>query len=159
MENVLNEGLLAIEMCQNLTELQGVRNAYLSKKGLVQQMMGQMKGLSAEDKPAFGAQVNQIKQRLESAFKLKEEALQEAAFEVQLQKGKIDLSLPSAMPMVGALHPLTIVQTEIEQFFIGMGYLVKEGPEVELDYYNFERANIPQDHPARDMQEIGRAHV
>lgn len=153
MENVLNEGLLAIEMCQNLTELQGVRNAYLSKKGLVQQMMGQMKGLSAEDKPAFGAQVNQIKQRLESAFKLKEEALQEAAFEVQLQKGKIDLSLPSAMPMVGALHPLTIVQTEIEQFFIGMGYLVKEGPEVELDYYNFERANIPQDHPARDMQD------
>ena len=153
MENVLNEGLLAIEVCQNLMELQNVRNAYLSKKGLVQQMMGKMKDLSAEDKPVFGAQVNQIKQRLESAFKLKEEALQEAAFDAQLQKGKIDLSLPSAMPMVGTLHPLTIVQTEIEQFFIGMGYLVKEGPEVELDYYNFERANIPQDHPARDMQD------
>ena len=153
MENVLNEGLLAIEACQNLADLQNVRNEYLSKKGLVTQLMGKMKDLSAEDKPAFGAQVNQIKQSLEAAFKLKEEALQEAAFDAQLQKGKIDLSLPSAMPLVGTLHPLTIVQTEIEQFFMGMGYLVKEGPEVELDYYNFERANIPQDHPARDMQD------
>jgi phenylalanyl-tRNA synthetase alpha chain len=153
MENVLNEGLLAIEASQNLVDLQNVRNEYLSKKGLVQQLMGKMKDLSAEDKPAYGAQVNQIKQSLEAAFKLKEEALQEAAFEMQLQKGKIDLSLPSAMPLVGTLHPLTIVQNEIEQFFMGMGYLVKEGPEVELDYYNFERANIPQDHPARDMQD------
>ena len=153
MENVLNEGLLAIEACQNLADLQNVRNEYLSKKGLVTQLMGKMKDLSAEDKPAYGAQVNQVKQSLEAAFKLKEEALQEAAFDVQLQKGKIDLSLPSAMPLVGTLHPLTIVQTEIEQFFMGMGYLVKEGPEVELDYYNFERANIPQDHPARDMQD------
>lgn len=153
MENVLNEGLLAIEASQNLVDLQNVRNEYLSKKGLVQQLMGKMKDLSAEDKPAYGAQVNQIKQSLDAAFKLKEEALQEAAFEMQLQKGKIDLSLPSAMPLVGTLHPLTIVQNEIEQFFMGMGYLVKEGPEVELDYYNFERANIPQDHPARDMQD------
>ena len=153
MENVLNEGLLAIEACQNLADLQNVRNEYLSKKGLVTQLMGKMKDLSAEDKPAYGALVNQVKQSLEAAFKLKEEALQEAAFDAQLQKGKIDLSLPSAMPLVGTLHPLTIVQTEIEQFFMGMGYLVKEGPEVELDYYNFERANIPQDHPARDMQD------
>lgn len=153
MENVLNEGLLAIEVCQTLADLQNVRNEYLSKKGLVTQLMGKMKDLSAEDKPAYGAQVNQVKQSLEAAFKLKEEALQEAAFDAQLQKGKIDLSLPSAMPLVGTLHPLTIVQTEIEQFFMGMGYLVKEGPEVELDYYNFERANIPQDHPARDMQD------
>ena len=153
MENVLNEGLLAIEACQTLADLQNVRNEYLSKKGLVTQLMGKMKDLPAEDKPAYGAQVNQIKQSLEAAFKLKEEALQEAAFDMQLQKGKIDLSLPSAMPLVGTLHPLTIVQTEIEQFFMGMGYLVKEGPEVELDYYNFERANIPQDHPARDMQD------
>ena len=153
MENVLNEGLLAIEACQTLADLHNVRNEYLSKKGLVTQLMGKMKDLSSEDKPAYGAQVNQVKQSLEAAFKLKEEALQEAAFDAQLQKGKIDLSLPSAMPLVGTLHPLTIVQTEIEQFFMGMGYLVKEGPEVELDYYNFERANIPQDHPARDMQD------
>ena len=153
MENVLNDGLLAIEACQTLAVLLNVRNEYLSKKGLVTQLMGKMKDLSAEDKPAYGAQVNQVKQSLEAAFKLKEEALQEAAFDAQLQKGKIDLSLPSAMPLVGTLHPLTIVRTEIEQFFMGMGYLVKEGPEVELDYYNFERANIPQDHPARDMQD------
>lgn len=153
MENVLNDGLLAIEACQNLTDLQNVRNTYLSKKGLVQQLMGKMKDLSAEDKPAYGAQVNQLKQSLEAAFKMKEEALQEDAFSLLLQKGKIDLSLPSATPLVGTLHPLTIVQSEIEQFFMGMGYLVKEGPEVELDYYNFERANIPQDHPARDMQD------
>ena len=84
MENVLNEGLLAIEACQTLADLQNVRNEYLSKKGLVTQLMGKMKDLSAEDKPAYGAQVNQVKQSLEAAFKLKEEALQEAAFDVQL---------------------------------------------------------------------------
>ena len=153
MENVLNDGLLAIEACQNLSDLQNVRNEFLSKKGLVQQLMGKMKDLSTEEKPAYGAQINQIKQRLEAAFKLKEDTLQEAVFDLQLQHGMIDLSLPSTKPLVGTLHPITIVQTEIEQFFIGMGYLIKEGPEVELDYYNFERANIPQDHPARDMQD------
>ena len=153
MEKLRKDGLEAIQACTNLSELGNVRNEYLSKKGLVSQLMLQMKDLSAEEKPAFGSKVNELKQSLENAFKLKEQELEDLKLNEQLKLGKIDITLPSSLPRVGTLHPLTVVQTEIEQFFIGMGYLVEEGPEVELDYYNFERANIPQNHPARDMQD------
>lgn len=153
MEKLRKDGLEAIQACTNLSELANVRNEYLSKKGLVSQLMLQMKDLSPEDKPAFGSKVNELKQTLENAFKLKEVELEDLKLNEQLKLGKIDITLPSSLPRVGTLHPLTVVQTEIEQFFIGMGYLVEEGPEVELDYYNFERANIPQNHPARDMQD------
>jgi phenylalanyl-tRNA synthetase alpha chain len=153
MEKLRKDGLEAIQACTNLSELGNVRNEYLSKKGLVSQLMLQMKDLPAEEKPAFGSKVNELKQSLENAFKLKEQELEDLKLNEQLKLGKIDITLPSSLPRVGTLHPLTVVQTEIEQFFIGMGYLVEEGPEVELDYYNFERANIPQNHPARDMQD------
>ena len=153
MEKLRKDGLEAIQACTNLSELGNVRNEYLSKKGLVSQLMLQMKDLSPEEKPAFGSKVNELKQSLENAFKLKEQELEDLKLNEQLKLGKIDITLPSSLPRVGTLHPLTVVQTEIEQFFIGMGYLVEEGPEVELDYYNFERANIPQNHPARDMQD------
>lgn len=153
MEKLRKDGLEAIQSCTNLSELALVRNEYLSKKGLVSQLMLQMKDLSPEEKPAFGSKVNELKQTLENAFKSKELELEDLKLIEQLKLGKIDITLPSSLPRVGTLHPLTVVQTEIEQFFIGMGYLVEEGPEVELDYYNFERANIPQNHPARDMQD------
>jgi len=153
MEKLRKDGLEAIQSCTNLSELALVRNEYLSKKGLVSQLMLQMKDLSPEEKPAFGSKVNELKQTLENAFKSKELELEDLKLNEQLKLGKIDITLPSSLPRVGTLHPLTVVQTEIEQFFIGMGYLVEEGPEVELDYYNFERANIPQNHPARDMQD------
>lgn len=153
MEKLRKEGLEAIQACTNLAELANVRNEYLSKKGLVSLLMLKMKDLSVEEKPTFGSKVNELKQTLENAFKLKELELEDLKLNEQLKLGKIDITLPSSMPRVGTLHPLTVVQTEIEQFFIGMGYLVEEGPEVELDYYNFERANIPQNHPARDMQD------
>lgn len=153
MEKLRRDGLEAIQSCTNLSELALVRNEYLSKKGLVSQLMLQMKDLSPEEKPAFGSKVNELKQTLENAFKSKELELEDLKLNEQLKLGKIDITLPSSLPRVGTLHPLTVVQTEIEQFFIGMGYLVEEGPEVELDYYNFERANIPQNHPARDMQD------
>ncbi len=153
MEKLRKDGLEAIQACTNLSELGNVRNEYLSKKGLVSQLMLQMKDLPVEEKPAFGSKVNELKQSLENAFKLKEQELEDLKLNEQLKLGKIDITLPSSLPRVGTLHPLTVVQTEIEQFFIGMGYLVEEGPEVELDYYNFERANIPQNHPARDMQD------
>ncbi|HET6785827.1 MAG TPA: phenylalanine--tRNA ligase subunit alpha [Erysipelotrichaceae bacterium] len=153
MEKLRKDGLEAIQGCTNLNELSSVRNEYLSKKGLVSQLMLQMKDLPVEEKPAFGSKVNELKQTLENAFKEKEAELEDLKLNEQLKLGKIDITLPSSLPRVGNLHPLTVVQTEIEQFFIGMGYFVEEGPEVELDYYNFERANIPQEHPARDMQD------
>lgn len=153
MENILKEVLDALESISDLNGLQNLRNTYLSKKGIVSSLMNQMKDLPAEEKPKFGASVNALKQHVENALNEAEEKLRDRALNDRLMSGKIDLSLPSNLPEVGTLHPLTIIQNEIESFFISMGYTVEEGPEVERDYYNFERANIPQDHPARDMQD------
>lgn len=147
------EGMAAIEAADDLTELQNVRNAYLSKKGYVASLMAEMKNLPNDEKPAFGALVNQVKQELENALLQQTQKLEALALAKRLSEEKIDITLSASMPPVGTLHPLTIVRQEIEDLFISMGYTVKEGPEVELDFYNFERANIPQDHPARDMQD------
>ncbi len=147
------EGKAAIEAANDLTELANVRNAYLSKKGYVAGLMTEMKNLPNEEKPAFGALVNQVKQELETALSQQTQKLESLALSSRLAKEEIDITLSASSPLVGTLHPLTIVRQEIEDLFISMGYTVKEGPEVELDFYNFERANIPQDHPARDMQD------
>jgi phenylalanyl-tRNA synthetase alpha chain len=153
MENLLKEALEALKSASDKAELQEIYNLYLSKKGKVAGLMSQMKDLSPEEKPKFGAKVNVLKQKLEEAYAFALERISQKAILEALEKDKIDLTLPSTKLKVGTLHPLTLVQKEIEEHFIGMGYLVKEGPEVERDYYNFERANIPQDHPARDMQD------
>ncbi len=153
VDQVLQEGLAAIRACTDLNQLTGVRNTYLSKKGIVAGLMGEMKNLSAEEKPGFGALVNQCKNQLEKAMEEAVQFKQEEALNASLIEHKIDITLPADVPLIGNLHPLTLVQQEIEDLFISMGYTVKEGPEVELDSYNFERANIPHDHPARDMQD------
>lgn len=153
MENLLKEALEALQNAGDKTQLQEIYNLYLSKKGKVAGLMAQMKDLSPEEKPKFGAKVNVLKQTLEQAYAQSQERIQQHAIIAALEKDQIDLTLPATKLKVGTLHPLTLVQKEIEEHFIGMGYLVKEGPEVERDYYNFERANIPQDHPARDMQD------
>ncbi len=153
MENLLKEAQEALLKAQDKTQLQEVYNLYLSKKGKVAGLMAQMKDLSPLEKPKFGAQVNVLKQTLEQDYATALERIQHQSILSELQKDKIDLTLPSTKLRVGTLHPLTLVQKEIEEHFISMGYLIKEGPEVERDYYNFERANIPQDHPARDMQD------
>ncbi len=153
MENLLKEALAALKQAQNKIELQEIYNLYLSKKGKVSGLMAKMKDLSVEEKPKFGAKVNVLKQALEEAYGFAQVRIQQHAILENMEHDKIDLTLPSTKIKVGTLHPLTLVQNEIEEHFIAMGYLVKEGPEVERDYYNFERANIPQDHPARDMQD------
>lgn len=153
INKLIEEGKAAINAAKDRNELQNVRNIYLSKKGLIAQLMSEMKDLVNEEKPKFGALVNTAKQVLEATMETQALKLEEEAISKQLETGKIDITLSAYKPIVGTLHPLTIVQQEIEDLFISMGYTVKDGPEVELDFYNFERANIPQDHPARDMQD------
>jgi len=153
VNKIIEEGKAAILAAKDRSELQNVRNVYLSKKGLIAQLMSEMKDLVNEDKPKFGAMVNTAKQILEMTLETQTAKLEDEAITKQLETGKIDITLSAHKPLVGTLHPLTIVQQEIEDLFISMGYTVKDGPEVELDFYNFERANIPQDHPARDMQD------
>jgi phenylalanyl-tRNA synthetase alpha chain len=153
MYEILEKVKTLLKEVNDLNALQEIRNIYLSKKGIISSLMNQMKDLPNEEKPSFGAKVNALKQEVEKLVQAYEDDLEAKALNQKLEKDAIDLSLPGKVFSTGSVHPLTLVQKEIEQFFISMGYSVEEGPEVELDRYNFEKANIPQDHPARDMQD------
>lgn len=153
MHEILEKVKTLLTEVKDLSALQEIRNIYLSKKGVISSLMNHMKDLPNEDKPSFGAKVNTLKQEVEKLVQTYEDELEVKALNQKLEKDAIDLSLPGKVFSTGSIHPLTLVQKEIEQFFISMGYSVEEGPEVELDRYNFEKANIPQDHPARDMQD------
>ena len=148
-----SNALSQIELCEDVKVLEELRIELLSKKGKIQGLMAQMRDLSAEEKPQFGAKVNSLKEVISNAFDAKKQALESKLLNEKLIEEKIDISLDAYNPKMGTMHPLTLVQKELEDVFIGMGYNVAEGPEVEWDLYNFTRANTPEGHPARDMQD------
>ena len=152
LEKLKEEALKAIESADEKV-LEELRIEYLSKKGKVQSLMTQMRELSAEEKPLFGQKVNDLKNAITSAIDGKKEKTETSLLNTRLASEKIDITLDEYSPKMGTLHPLTLVQKELEDVFIGMGYNVAEGPELEQDLYNFTRANTPEGHPARDMQD------
>lgn len=156
MENltlIKEEAVKQIKACEDNASLNQLRVLYLGKKGPIQEVMKSMKDLPKEERPAFGAQVNEIKAELSSLLEERKKVLEEKEMKEKLEQEKLDITLSGYRPSTGNIHPLMIVQQELEDLFIGLGYRVAEGPEVETDLYNFERANIPKDHPARDMQD------
>ncbi len=153
MEQVLAEARAAIENAADLDGLNHVRIQFLGKKGSVQALMAQMKNLSREEKPAFGQKVNELKGEVSRRIEEKQKELAELGQKARMASEKIDITLPGDCMELGTIHPLIMIQQQLEDLFLGMGYKVAEGPEVEQDYYNFELANIPKDHPARDMQD------
>lgn len=152
-DEIKQAGLAAIKQANTLDALKEVRNEYLSKKGQVASLMKLMKDLSPEEKPAFGNSVNELKQLLENEFQLQQTSLEKAAMLKRLESEKIDITMPATPVKIGQRHPLMMVWRQLEDTFREMGYSIVEGSEVESDLYNFERANIPKDHPARDMQD------
>ena len=152
LEKLKEEVLSLIEQADD-KKLEELRIEYLSKKGKIQELMSQMKELSVEEKPKFGQLVNNLKNEVSEAIEQKKVKLEAALINEKLNAEKIDISLDAYAPKLGTMHPLTLVQKELEDVFIGMGYNVAEGPEVEMDLYNFTRANTPEGHPARDMQD------
>ena len=153
LTSIKEEGLAKIAACESLHDLQELRVLYLGKKGPIQEVMKSMKDLPKEERPAFGQQVNEVKTMFADAIEERKQVLEIKEMEEKIEKEKIDITLDGQKPNLGNLHPLMLIQQEIEDLFIGLGYTVAEGPEVEEDFYNFERANIPKDHPARDMQD------
>ena len=147
------EAIQKIEAAADLKQLNDVRVAYLGKKGPITDLLKGMGKLSAEERPKMGALVNTVRENLTDVLTAKSTALEEAAIQEQLEKESIDVTLPGARVAIGNRHPLTRVIEEIEDLFVGMGYEIVEGPEVEKDYYNFEAMNLPKGHPARDMQD------
>lgn len=150
---IQNEATAKIAKCADLKELNDLRVLYLGKKGPIQEAMKAMKGLAKEERAKVGQVSNQVKQEITRLLEEKKVALEEAALEAQIAKESIDITLPSYTLPSGTIHPLMQVTEELEDLFVGMGYEIAEGPEVEEDYYNFELMNLPKDHPARDMQD------
>ena len=134
----------------NLEEL---RVKYLGKKGELTALTRQMGSLSAEDRPVIGQKANEVRRAIEEALEARVAAVKEEARRIALEAERVDVTVPGEFVPTGHLHPLSRVQREVEDAFIGMGYSIAEGPEVELDYYNFQALNIPPEHPARDTQD------
>lgn len=147
------EALNRIAEADNLKSLNDLRVAYLGKKGPITELLRGMGSLSAEERPIVGQLLNQVREELTAALEEKIAEVEKEEMRRRLQSEKIDVTLPGKRLAVGAIHPLTKIIEEIEDIFVGMGFQVAEGPEVELDYYNFEALNLPKDHPARDMQD------
>lgn len=153
IEALTSAALAAIEAAGTLEELERVRVEYLGKKGAITGLLRSMGKLPPEERPRIGQAVNAARDTLEARLAEKRAALAAAATRERLAKERIDVTLPGRVWPQGHLHPLTQVLNEIKAFFIGYGFQVVEGPEVETDYYNFEALNTPKDHPARDMQD------
>ena len=144
------EAINSVETEHNLNE---VKALYLGKKSKLQGIMSQMKDLTIEERKELGQKSNEFKVKIEKLIEDKRQELADKIINEKLQKESIDVTLPGKKVHVGYLHPLQKVVDEIEEVFIGMGYDIAEGPEVEEDLYNFEMLNLPKGHPAREMQD------
>ena len=153
LKDIIKEGIKSIQDAKDLKTLEEVRISLLSKKGHLTTIMSQMRTLAQEDRPAFGKSVNEANTVIEKELKTRLETLKDARLMEKMKEEAIDITLPGTTLTLGQQNPLIMIVREMEQFFQEMGYQVVEGDELELDLYNFERANIPQDHPAREMQD------
>lgn len=153
LEKIMNDAVEKINVSERLEELNDIRVAFLGKKGELTSILKSMKEVAPEDRPKVGQLVNEARAKIEGVLEEKKTALASAVREAQMKAETIDVTLPAKKPMMGHRHPNTIALEEIERIFIGMGYEVVEGPEVEYDYYNFEALNIPANHPAKDEQD------
>lgn len=142
-----------IKSVADLTEFQHIRTKYSGKKGFVTSKLKALSSIPLDKRPSYGSMLNEIKNFIEHTLKDKEMILKEIEKEKRLQTEKIDVSLPGKFVPFGRKHPINQVLSEIKDIFVSMGFAIEEGPEIELDYYNFEALNIPKDHPARDMQD------
>jgi len=151
LHNIEKEGLRELESLDTPEELERFRIAYLGKKGRVTVLMKGMAKLSPEERPEAGKLANRVKKNLTEAFELRKRRIteQEAASGEELP----DITLPGRRPARGHIHPITQAERDICAIFSRMGFRIVKGPNIELDYYNFEALNIPKDHPARDMQD------
>ena len=142
-----------IENCTTQKELNELKVKYLGKKGELTTVLRGMGALSPEERPVIGSLVNQVRDKLNELFTEKEETFKKKELEKRLLTEKIDITEPSKKIELGSLHPITQIIKEVEEIFLGMGYKIADGPEVEKAIYNFDKLNTPPDHPARDIQD------
>ncbi|HGJ63792.1 TPA: phenylalanine--tRNA ligase subunit alpha [bacterium] len=147
------EALSLLKSAKNVAELNEIRIKYLGKKGMLTEILKGMKDISAEERPVVGQLANQVKEKLTTELDSAIEIMEAKEHEAKLSADFIDITLPGRKPLIGKKHPLTQITEEIVEIFKGMGFQVAEGPEVEIDYYNFDALNMPEHHPARDERD------
>ena len=153
LQSIREEALKQIQSADVPEKLNDVRVRFLGKKGELTAVLKGMKDVAAEERPKVGQMVNEVRQEIEGILDETKKKMDAKIREEKLKAEVIDVTLPSKKNVVGHRHPNTIAQEEVERIFIGMGYEVVEGPEIEYDLYNFEKLNIPADHPAKDEQD------
>lgn len=153
LEELFEQNQAKIKKLQDLDELNQTRVNLLGKKGPITEVLRGMKDLDASERPKVGSYANKIKDNLQEAIAERKATLEQALIDQKLKQETIDVTLPGDPVKAGTPHILTQIMDDIEEFFIGQGYQVIDGPEVEEDHYNFEMLNIPKNHPARDMQD------
>lgn len=149
----MDEALKQIDVSEKLEVLNDIKVAFLGKKGELTSVLKSMKDVAPEDRPKVGQLVNDARTVIGEKLEEKKSNLAKKERDEQIKRETIDVTLPAKKPMVGHRHPNTIALEEVERIFVGMGYEVVEGPEIEYDYYNFEALNIPANHPAKDEQD------
>jgi len=153
LETLRQEGISAIAAADSLDRLEELRVVYLGKKGQLSGLLRSMGQLSAEERPQIGAIANVVKEALQDEIENQRQKLQAAAIQAQLKAETIDVTMPGVYRPLGRVHPLHSTMDRVLDIFVGLGYTVAQGPEMETDYYNFEALNFQPDHPARDMQD------
>ncbi len=162
LDSLKKQATEAFEKAQNLQDLYNVKVQFLGKTGPMTDLMKLMGTLSKDEKPQFGKKVNEVKEFLEKLYEQLEAALRSREIQSKMDSEKLDLTLMGSGCGVGSVHPVQKVTDEIVQILARLGYSLRTGPLIEKDYYNFEALNIPQDHPARDMQDtffVDQTHV
>jgi len=153
LKEIMDNAMTQIELSDQLDKLNDIRVSFLGKKGELTSLLKSMKTLAPEDRPKAGQMVNEAREKINGKLEAKRKEFEQALLEERLSSEKIDVTLPGIKLTRGHRHPNTITLEEVEDIFIGMGYEVVEGPEIEKDYYNFEALNIPANHPAKDEQD------
>ena len=153
LKELQTQTVSAIATLNSLDELEQLRVKYLGKKGQLSQILRGMGKLSPQERPVVGSLANEVKETIQHNLEKQKKVLQKAAIEAQIKAETLDVTMPGVSRPLGRIHPLNGVIDRVLDIFVGLGYTVATGPQVETDYYNFEALNTPQDHPARDMQD------
>ena len=153
LESIRRQALAAMQAAGDSAQLDALRVQYLGKKGELTALLKQMGKLSPEERPVMGQLANEVRAALESALEAQGKVLEAQALEQRLQAEAVDVTIPGARPVLGHKHPMYIALDEIKEIFIGMGFTVLDGPEVELAEYNFDKLNADEGHPSRDWSD------
>ncbi len=153
LEQIKNSAVQELNVAESKEQLEEIRLKYLGKKGELTQVLRMMGGLSAEERPVMGQLANVVRNEIEGLLEEKNKNVAALELAKQLKEEALDVTIPGKKALRGGRHPLAQIKEELSEIFMSMGFSVAEGPDVELDHYNFEALNIPKGHPARDTQD------